>query len=111
MNSILVIFITGMAVLGAYYLAELLSEGFEKPKNDEAILVLPGPVTPAQTLEIALAVRRILPRCQIIASAGEELPGPPLPTAGLRGVRVIQQAQLREELRRELDLQSGPKVL
>ena len=47
MNSILVILITGMAVLGAYYLAELFSEGMEKPKNDEAVLVLPVTEDPA----------------------------------------------------------------
>lgn len=111
MNNILVIFITGMAVLGAYYLADLLVEGFEKPKNSEAILVLPGPVSPAQTLEIALAVRRLLPRCQVIASAGEQLPDSPLPTAGLRGVRITEQDHLQQELLRELDLQSGAKVL
>ncbi len=111
MNSMLVIFLTGMAVLGAYYLAELLSEGFEKPKQDEAILVLPGPVSPAQILEITLSVRLLLPRCQIVAGTGEQSPDLLLPTTGLHGVRVVGQEQLREELLRELDLQSGAKVL
>lgn len=74
MNSILVILITGMAVLGAYYLAELFSEGMEKPKNDEAVLVLPGPVTPAQVLEITAMVRQKLPRCQVIAGLGDRVP-------------------------------------
>ena len=111
MNEILVILITGMAVLGAYYLADLIAWGVEKPKHSEAILLLPGPASAAQALEITLAVRRLLPRCQVIASAGEQLPDPPLPTAGLRGVRITKQDQLQRELLQELDLQSGKKVL
>ena len=54
MNSVLVILITGMAVLGAYYLAELLTEGMEKPKQNVAILILPEPVDPSRVCEIAI---------------------------------------------------------
>lgn len=106
MNSILVILITGMAVLGAYYLAELFSEGMEKPKNDEAVLVLPGPVTPAQVLEITAMVRQKLPRCQVIAGLGDRVPDAPLPAAGLRGVDFVACRDLEAAVMRELHLQS-----
>ena len=109
MNSVLVILITGMAVLGAYYLAELLTEGMEKPKQNEAVLILPQPADPSQVWEIAISVRRLLPRCQVIAAA-RDTGGLP-PCAGLRGLRVVPAGRLEEETLRELHLQSGTQDL
>ncbi|MBC5580205.1 hypothetical protein H8S23_01655 [Anaerofilum sp. BX8] len=111
MNSLLVILITGMAVLGAYYLAELFSEGMEKPKNEEAVLVLPGPVSPAQVLEITAMVRQKLPRCQVIAGMGDSVPDAPMPAAGLRGVAFAASCDLEAAVIRELHLQSPAEDL
>ncbi len=109
MNSVLVILITGMAVLGAYYLAELLTEGMEKPKQNEAILILPEPADPSQVWEIAISVRRLLPRCQVIAASQDA--GTPPPCAGLRGLRVVSADRLEEAALQELHLQSGVQDL
>lgn len=109
MNSVLVILITGMAVLGAYYLAELLTEGMEKPKQNEAILILPEPVDPSRVWEIAISVRRQLPRCQVIAVSRDagELP----PCAGIRGLKMVPGSRLEEETLRELHLQTAAQDL
>lgn len=106
MNSILVILITGMAVLGAYYLAELLTEGLEKPKQNEAVLILPQPADASCVWETAVMVRRILPRCQVIA-AGKGTADQPMPCSGMRGVRILAGDALENAVLQELHLQSG----
>ena len=109
MNGVLVIFLTGMAVLGAYYLAGLLADGFDSPRKDAALLVLPGPLTMAQAIAITAAVREKLPRCEVIACLADagELP----PRAGLRGLRFVGADSLREAAARELDLQTRDREL
>ena len=111
MNSILVILITGMAVLGAYYLAELITEGSSRPKNDEAVLVLTGPIDPAAALSVTASVRRFLPRCQVVVNLGSHLPDQPAPVAGLRGVEFVSSEKLQKAVLRQLDLQSAGEDL
>lgn len=111
MDNILIVLITGMAVLGAYYLAELITEGVSRPKAAQALLVITSPVDPADVLSVTGPVRRQLPRCQVVANLGGSLPDCPAPVAGLRGVAFVTGDQLHQEVLRQLDLQSAGEDL
>lgn len=105
MNSILVILLTAMAVLGAYYLADLLTQGLGRPHAQDALLVLPQPVSMAQALDVAAAVRGVLPHCEVIACLADAAALPP--ASGLRGVQFAAAEELGAAVVRALDLQTG----
>lgn len=67
MNTVLVILITGFAVIGAYFVADMLAGGGDKPYNASALLVLPQNTDVSDVVELALALRGILPQCEILA--------------------------------------------
>ena len=55
MNTVLVILITGFAVIGAYFVADMLAGGGDKPYNASALLVLPQNTDVSDVVELALA--------------------------------------------------------
>lgn len=67
MNTVLVILITGFAVIGAYFVADMLAGSGDKPYYASALLVLPQDTNVSDVVELALALRSILPQCEIIA--------------------------------------------
>ena len=93
MNTVLVILITWFAVLGAYFVADMLAGGGDKPYNAAALLVLPQNTDVSDVVELALALRGILPQCEIIA-ANEKDGGLPVHGCGFDAITFAEKQAL-----------------
>lgn len=112
MNAILVIILTGFAVLGAYFLAQLLSgEGGAGNFHGAAVFVTAKPVTTAQAMDLALALQDFAPRCELLCTLAEG--EGPLPVAGGRfaGITFLPPEELAAETARRLRLQQPQNTL
>lgn len=108
MNAILVILLTGFAVLGAYFLADLLAGGSKPRCSQPALVVIPAALSAADAAQIFFALREILPQCEFLCEAGEES-DLPATCCGYDHITFAQPGQLEIEAARRVHLQTREK--
>lgn len=107
MNAILIILLTGFAVLGAYFLAQLLAgSGAQEDYAGPALVVLTRPLTVSEAVDIALELQAILPRCELLCTPLDADAALPFNGGGFECIHFVQKDEFAEEAARRLHLQN-----
>ncbi|MEG1931495.1 MAG: hypothetical protein RR075_00120 [Pygmaiobacter sp.] len=110
LNTIFVIVITGFAVLGAYFVAELFCESEQGAYQGHALVLLCEQVSVPATVGVALALRETLPRSEILAVSAEANAVLPFVCEGLGAITFVSRAEMDAVLA-AVHLQSGENTL
>lgn len=111
MNAVLVILLTGLAVLGAYFLADLLSGTGKEKYIGNALVVLCEPATACEAVQLAISLREIMPQCEVLCAPASEEEQLPTQGCGYQGITFVPQDHLIQEAARRLHLQTDGNPL
>lgn len=111
MNAILIILLTGFAVLGAYFLADVLTGSSEIQYTGPAVVAISTPLQAGDAAELTMALRELMPRCEVLCIAAEEDEQMPADCWGYQGVSFVTRERLSKETAARLDLQNQTKSI
>ena len=102
MDTLFIIIITGFAVIGAYFIAEIILGGEDLPCKTQAVVILPNSQNISDALRDSYTIRKNMPAAVIIAVADIETEKIPLCGCYFDNVYFVSKEELNSAVYQSL---------